>query len=72
MIDAMLAQKDEMRPMKGFRLVGVDDFEPPGSQLYKIGDYSTRAEAEKALVSHVAKRSPSNTDALYIYEPATP
>ena len=66
MIEAMLAQKARMIPEKGFRLVGLDDFEPPGSQLYPISLHATRKEAEAAMKKYAADRQ-FNSDPLFIY-----
>lgn len=44
----MLAQKKEMTPKTGFNLVGLDDFEDPGEQLFLISSHKTEAEAKSA------------------------
>lgn len=44
----MLAQKKEMTPKKGFNLVGLDDFERPGEQLFLISHHDTEPEARAA------------------------
>lgn len=49
MLNAMLKQKEAMKPETGFRVVGLDTFEVPGEQLYPISDHPTKAEAEVAL-----------------------
>lgn len=49
MIQAMLQQKAELTPEVGYRVVGLDDFELPGAQLFPISDHATKVEAEAAL-----------------------
>jgi hypothetical protein len=66
MIEEMAADKDQFRPVQGFNLVGVDDFEVPGKQLYLIGHYSTVAEAREAQERFDRR---SNGDPSYIYGP---
>ena len=58
-------QKDmkQFIPKEGFNLVGLDDFEMPGEQLYLIRSFQTRAEAEKALKAYAQKTD----DKLFIY-----
>ncbi len=60
-------QKDLQRfiPKTGFNLVGLDDFEKPGEQLYLINSYGSRAEAEKAMKAYGQKTD----DKLFIYSP---
>jgi len=43
-----LAAKDAMTPSTGANLIGVDDFEEPGHELYLIGRYPTVEAAEAA------------------------
>jgi len=50
-------------PDKGFNVVGVDSFEEPGDELYLIGHYATREEAEAAKAS----AEKSSSDAIHIY-----
>lgn len=47
-IQAMLAQKRKLTPKVGFNLVGLDDFELPGDQLFLISHHTTEADAKKA------------------------
>lgn len=35
-------------PKAGYNLVGPDDFQPPCDQMYLLGHYATRDEAEAA------------------------
>lgn len=65
--DRRQAMKDKAIPKSGFRLVGVDSFSRPGEELYIVGDYSTREEAETAL----AARQKESEDKHYIYEAST-
>jgi len=59
-------QKDMQRfiPATGFNVVGVDDFEPPGEQLYLISHHDDQAGAEAALEAFQAR---SKGDKAYIY-----
>lgn len=67
----MLDQKGRMIPGKGFRLVGLDDFETDGSQLYPISIHATREEAEAALRDWESKHTQTspNQDKAFIYGP---
>lgn len=58
---AMLAQKKAMTPKSGFNLVGLDDFERPGEQLFIISSHKTQAEAERAQKKHHAKNPDTQT-----------
>jgi hypothetical protein len=59
-----LAAMEKMTPKEGFNLVGVDDFEPPGEELFLIGHFDTKDEAEAAK----AERLRENPDAvMHIY-----
>lgn len=49
MLEAMRKDKKKWIPTDGFNVVGVDDFEDPGEQLYLVGHYATREEAQAAL-----------------------
>ncbi len=44
-LESMLAQKAALTPKKGFNLVGLDDYEDPGEQLFLISSHKTEAEA---------------------------
>ena len=66
MLDEMRADIKRFTPEQGYNLVGVDDFEMPGKQLYLIGHFATRAEAEAAQRDFNAR---SNGDKAYIYGP---
>ena len=65
-MQAMLAQKKAMTPKKGFNLVGLDDFEEPGSQLFVISTHKTEPEAKAAEKKYNAHNKDVRT---YIYGP---
>lgn len=66
-LDRALARKKAMYPKTGFRVVGVDSFESdPDLELYMVGDYETREEAE-AVVAEKAKAAGRNGDKFYVY-----
>ena len=75
MIDAVLRLKGKLIPKRGFNVVGIDGFSQPGDDdLYIVGHFETRAEAEAALAHEVAQqpRGPSAIpNKFYIYEPGT-
>lgn len=66
-LKAMLAQKEAMTPKEGFNLVGLDDYEEPGDQLFLIAHYDTRAEAVAAEKDHNRRNKDVRT---FIYGPA--
>ena len=51
MLEAMMKDKKRWIPKagEGFNVVGVDDFELPGEQMYLVGNFPDRAAAEAAL-----------------------
>lgn len=55
--------KAEMTPEpgEGFNLVGIDEYEEPGDELYLIGNYPTRKQAEAAQ----KKRSSDERTVIY-------
>lgn len=59
----MIEDKNRHTPVSGFNLVGLDDLEPPGEQLYLIGNFPTM---EEALAAQAAW---SHSDKTYIYKP---
>lgn len=65
-ISKMLAAKESLIPTEGYNLVGLDDFEDPGEELYLIGNYATAAEAE---VVKVARENAGEGDRMFIYGP---
>jgi len=56
----------EMTPTKGFNLVGVDDYEEPGDELFLVGNYATREAAE---LERSVREKASPDVKFYIYEP---
>jgi len=54
----MMKDRLEHTPTEGFDLVGIDDFELQGEQLYFIKHFTDATEANKAL----AEWKKSNTD----------
>lgn len=61
-----LNEKERFIPDEGFNLVGVDTFEDPGEELFLIGNYATKEEAEKERKNRL-KDNPD--ERFYIYEP---
>ena len=57
---------DRFIPREGFNVVGVDSFEEPGDELYLIGHYATREEAEAAR-ANAERENPM--EKVHIYEP---
>jgi len=66
MWDSMLANKKAALPTTGFNLVGCDDFELPGEQLYVISNHATREEAEHAQSEYKTQHPDETT---YVYSP---
>lgn len=64
LFEVMAAQKLRFTPKTGYNLVGLDDFEPFGEELYLVGHFATRQEAEQAL-----KAERGCHDRIYIYGP---
>lgn len=62
--DLRLAAKKAMMPDEGFNVVGMDDYEDPGEELYFVAHASTMEQAQ----AFVAERKKENPDeVLYIY-----
>lgn len=61
---AMLKQKKEMTPKTGFNLVGLDDYEAPGEQLFLISAHKTKPEAVRAQKRYSVK-SPETKTFIY-------
>jgi hypothetical protein len=58
----MLAQKKKMTPAKGFNLVGLDDYEKAGEQLFLISSgHKTEAEARAAQKKYLQKNRDTRT-----------
>jgi hypothetical protein len=65
-LEKMAAAKRSKTPTTGYNVVGVDDFEMPGEELYLICHCETRAEADK-VVAERTKKNPGAT--FYVYGP---
>lgn len=65
MLKAMIDDAAKFVPRKGYNVVGVDDFEAPGEQLYLIGNFDNEVEAEVVRAENEA----ATGDATYIYRP---
>lgn len=57
----MLANKDALVPKKGFNLVGLDDYEEPGDQLFLIGHYDTLDKVKAAERDHNSRNKDVRT-----------
>ena len=68
MLKERIDAKRKLIPTTGFNVVAVDDFELPGEELYLVGHYATRKEAEAELKRF---RERNTTDVAYIYGPDT-
>ncbi len=68
MLKENMADKARLTPKAGFNVVGVDDYELPGSQLYLIGHFSNESKA-KASLARFKKKNPGVT--AHIYGPET-
>jgi hypothetical protein len=66
-IDKMLDAKERMTPTEGFNLVGVDEYEEPGDELYLVGNFLSKNAANLERQRRL-KENP--TEKLHIYEPA--
>lgn len=68
-LEKRLAAIKDKTPTEGFNLVGVDDFEAAGDDLYLIDHFATEAEANQEL----AKRKAADPNlTLYVYGPKEP
>lgn len=54
------------KPGKGYNVVGVDEYEEPGEELYLVGNFPTEEAAEKKLA---AKEKEIPGQKFYIYAP---
>ncbi|MGH9856324.1 MAG: hypothetical protein ACRD4B_00635 [Acidobacteriota bacterium] len=62
-LDKMMADRDKHTPKTGYNLVGIDDFEEPGKQLYLIGHFDTydwALEAQKKYKGDSVIYEPDN------------
>jgi len=66
-LQALKAQK-RLTPMpgKGYNVVGVDEHNDPGEELYLVGNFPTEEEAKKRLA---AKKKEILGQRFYIYPP---
>lgn len=67
MLEAMQRDKEKWIPKSGYNVVGVDEMEVPGEQLFLVGTYVTREEANRALEAF-QKRNPGHTAHVYSSE----
>jgi len=63
-LDRQLAAVDEATPESGYNLVGMDDYEDSGDELYVIEHYDTKDAALAALTER-KKEYPDET--VYVY-----
>jgi len=66
MMSLMAKNAEQCRPKKGFNLVGVDDYELPGEQLFVIKSFQDLDEAKEAEAAYL-KKHPHTT--VYVYGP---
>jgi len=62
-IQKCLKEREELTPKKGFNVVTLDDFSPPGEMLTLVGRAETYEEAKK-----IAKENEGESGPVYIYE----
>ena len=68
MLDVMSADKKKFIPTSGYNVVGVDDFELPGEQLYLVGHFTSQSMADASLAKF-KKANPG--EIAYVYGPET-
>ena len=66
-MEKRFAQKRQFTPEAGYNVVGLDDFEPAGEELYLIAHVDTREEAE-ALAE---KKRAAHTDKVHVFAPSS-
>ena len=66
MLEAMRRNKRKFLPQSGYNVVGVDDFELPGEQMFLVGHYPTR-EAAQAALEKFKERNPGHEGYVYDY-----
>jgi hypothetical protein len=68
--DLRLAAVKRLKPVSGFNVVGVDSYErDPAYELFLVGHYNTREEAESVLADSLKKARETDPDAtFYIYD----
>lgn len=57
----MLVQKRKLTPTVGFNLVGLDDFELPGEQLFLISHHTTEPQAKQAQKTYAKHNKDTQT-----------
>jgi hypothetical protein len=62
------ADKAKFIPKSGYSVVGIDDFEMPGEQLYLIGHFGSEQAAQSALTKF---RKDNPSEKAYVYGPET-
>lgn len=68
LMDKMAADKAKHVPESGYNLVGLDDFEDPGEQLYLIGNFPSKEEAQAEMKKRESSKD-HNGDRMFIYGP---
>lgn len=68
MLKPMSEDKAKFIPKTGYNVVGVDDFELPGEQLYLVRHFDDEAAAT-AAATKFKKDNPG--EAAYVYGPGT-
>ena len=64
-LDKRLEAKEQFTPETGANLVGLDDFEAPGEELYLVGNFPTKQAAEFERARRL-KETPN--EKLFVYE----
>ena len=66
-LEARLKAKEQLTPKagEGYNVVGLDDYEEPGDELYLVANVDTQEEAEKLAKEHTAKTK----DKAFVYGP---
>ncbi|MCE7894833.1 MAG: hypothetical protein DYH12_34875 [Sorangiineae bacterium PRO1] len=67
----MLSAIEQATPKNGFNLVEVDEYEPPGEELYVHLHFDSREEAVEALARY-RRRHPGNVFYVYAAEGEDP
>lgn len=65
-MDKAFEAMKKMTPKKGYNVVGVDDYELPGEELFLVGNYATEEEANAACEAE--KKDNPGTE-YYVYGP---
>ncbi|MCL4750459.1 MAG: hypothetical protein KJ015_09875 [Myxococcales bacterium] len=67
----MLSAIEQATPKNGFNLVEVDEYEPPGEELYVHQHFDSREKAVEALARY-RRRHPGNVFYVYAAEGEEP